>query len=111
TQRLHRLKLSNYAFMHDFLTQQWSVTVDEVKNSAKTLNNASIDVVWDSFQCFLESNGYPREFCSKILLGKLLREAGVEKVKRGPRRRQKFYYFPLRPVRGSQAEAIMATKT
>ena len=30
-------------------------------------------------------------------------------MKKGPRRSQKFYYFPLKPVRGSHAEYIVRT--
>ena len=37
---------------------------------------------------------------------RLLHKAGVCKVKRGPRKRQVFYYFPIRPVIGSVTEQI-----
>ena len=106
--KIHKLRLGKYLFMREFLTKEWSV-VDEERGNVDTIDNASIDAVWDSFQFLLELHGYSQDFCSKILLGKLLHEAGVEKVKRGPRKRQKFYYFPLKPVTGSKAESIVAT--
>ena len=71
--------------MSDFLKKEWFINEDERANF-NTIDNASIDVVWESFQDFLEIQGYSPDFCSKILLGKLLHDAGVEKVKRGPRK-------------------------
>ncbi|XP_018018606.1 uncharacterized protein LOC108675130 [Hyalella azteca] len=107
SRQVHKLRLDKYVFMKEFLTREWLVT-DSERNNVDTRDNASIDAVWDSFQHFLEVNGYSPDFCSKILLGKLLREAGVEKVKRGPRKQQKFYYYPLRPAAGSKAYEIVA---
>ncbi|XP_018024243.1 uncharacterized protein LOC108680004 isoform X1 [Hyalella azteca] len=107
---LHRVSLGKYSFMLEFLTQQWQV-VEEEKNNPETTYKVSIINVWDSFNAFLEVNGYPSDCCSKILFGKLLKQAGVEKVKRGPRYNQKFYYYPLVPVEGSMTEAMMSTVT
>ena len=106
--KIHKLRLGKYLYMRQFLTKEWTV-VHEERGNVDTLDNASIDAVWDSFQYFLEHHGYAQDFCSKILLGKLLHEAGVEKIKRGPRKGQKFYYFPLKPVTGSRAETIVTT--
>ena len=77
--KVHKLRLGKYLFMREFLSKEWSVVAEE-RGNVDTIDNASIDAVWDSFQLFLEMHGYSPAFCSKILLGKLLHEAGVEKV-------------------------------
>jgi hypothetical protein len=107
---LHRVSLEKYPFMLKFLTQQWQVVAEE-KNNPKMTYKVSVINVWDSFKAFLKVNGYPNDCCSKVLFGKLLKQAGVEKVKRGRRYNQKYYYYPLVPVKGSMAEAMMSTVT
>ena len=106
--KVHKIRTEKYKFIKEFLSEEWEIPEEE-RGNIDTIDNASIDVVWESFQRFLEVHGYAADFCSKILLGKLLRDAGVEKIKRGPRKQQKFFYFPLKPVSGSHAEAIMAS--
>ena len=108
--KVHKIRTEKYRFMKEFLTDEWQI-VDEQRGNIDTVDNASIEVVWDSFQHFLEIHGYAPDFCSKILLGKLLKEAGVEKIKRGPRKQQKFFYFPLKPVHGSYSEELMAAQS
>ena len=106
--KIHKINTAKYVFMKEFLNVEWQI-IEKERGNIDTFYNASIDVVWESFQRFLKSRGYSTDFCGKILLGKLLRDAGVEKIKRGPRKQQKFFYFPLKPVNGSHAEAIMAS--
>ena len=104
----HEIKLSGCKFIENFLRFEWQV-IEEERNNFDTEYNASYEVIWLSFQHFMSINGYVSKFCNKILLGKFLRHSGVNKIKRGPRGKQKFYYFPLKPVEGSFSEAIMAT--
>ena len=103
--RIHKLSLQNYRFMDQFLAEQWYIVQDEQGNVDST-DKVSIDIIWKSFHHFMYSNAYPMTFCNKILLGKLLHRAGVEKIKRGPRKHQRFFYFPIRPVPGSKTELI-----
>ncbi|KAL7633798.1 UNVERIFIED_CONTAM: hypothetical protein RMT77_015754 [Armadillidium vulgare] len=99
------LKLSKYPFMKTFLTKEWEV-VEEEKGNADTIYNASIEVVWPSFQTYLERNGYSDNFCSKVLFGKLMNLCGIEKMRRGPRGKQKYFYYPIKPVKGSKTESL-----
>ncbi|XP_047735908.1 uncharacterized protein LOC108680004 isoform X2 [Hyalella azteca] len=79
---LHRVSLGKYSFMLEFLTQQWQV-VEEEKNNPETTYKVSIINVWDSFNAFLEVNGYPSDCCSKILFGSMT-EAMMSTVTQDP---------------------------
>ena len=103
---VHRLNLRKYPFMRGFLSKEW-VFIEEEKENFDTIYNASINTVWESFKHFMKTNDY-KILYSKILLGKLLHEKGISKVKRGPRKSQQFYYYPLKPVEGSKAQSIIA---
>ena len=103
--RFHRMNLDKYQFMQHFLENEWTLCEEE-RGNYDTSANASLDVVYESFRNFIDMHGYSESYCNKILLGKLLHDAGIEKVKRGPRKRQKFYYMPIKPCKGSYAERI-----
>ena len=61
----HNLHYEKYDFMEGFLKTLWEV-IDSQRENFDTVDNASIDVVWDSFKMFLEFYGYSEDFLSLI---------------------------------------------
>lgn len=106
--RFPRLGLDKYWYATKFMQTEWSV-VEEDRGKSSSVHNVCIDVVYDSLKEFLKHHDHPEATCNRIILGKLLHEAGVKKVKRGPRKHQKFFYFPLKAIPGSCAELLLAT--
>lgn len=103
--RQRTLNLDRFPFIFPFLNQEWEIVEGE-RGNKETIFNASSDLLWLSLQNYFERNGYSENFCNKIIFGKLLSQCGLSKIKRGPRRNQKIFYFPLRPRNGTEAERL-----
>ena len=104
-----RIKLNNrnYEYFNKYLNEEWIIIESDFEN-VDTPHIIVQDILWESFSHFMERNGYPERFCSKILFGRLLTSFGIQKIKRGRRKQQKFFYYPLKARKNSHSEFLIS---
>ena len=104
--KAHVIKIEKFPFFNDFLNSEWEIVKNEI-GDFDSKNVVVFDVLWKSFSNYLSRNGYWESYCSKVLFGRLLKFYGVEKIKRGRRSQQKFFYFPLKPLKDTFSEYLI----